>query len=538
LVFAPTGRDAPLACQVLGEAGILSRICTDLEDLRQEISHGAGAVVLTEETLDVRGIGALAEVFSKQLPWSDLPVLVFSSRESKADALTPAMRRLGSLVNLVLLDRPTRKISLVSAALSALRARARQYEVRDLLLRLETGVRDRDRFLAVLGHELRNPLSAILSSVQLIERLGAKALDREEAVILRQTRILSRLVDDLLDVSRVTSGKIALESAPVDIKKLLERCVQAQTISAAERRIEFSVDLEQGLAAQGDPVRLEQVFNNLLTNAVKYTPAGGRVRVTLARRGGNAEVRVQDTGVGIAPEVLPHVFDMFTQADDTLDRSQGGLGIGLTLVKSLVGLHGGSVAAESPGRGEGSTFIVRLPAMSSRARPATARSETPASPTPREILLVEDNPDVREGLKLLLEEAGHSVDVAADGIEALERIAERRPSLALLDIGLPRLDGYSLARRMREALGPSVYLVALTGYGLPEDRHRAMEAGFDAHLAKPITLDSLLALLARAEPARTEPIRADQRDGVPAVAEGVAPGPRRASGRSAQRSRT
>jgi signal transduction histidine kinase/CheY-like chemotaxis protein len=495
-------------------------------------------VVLTEETLDPRGLGELAEVFSKQLPWSDLPVLVFSSREKKADALTPAMLRLGSLVNLVLLDRPTRKISLVSAALSALRARARQYEVRDLLLQLETAVRDRDRFLAVLGHELRNPLSAILSSVQLIERLGAKAVAREQAVILRQTRLLSRLVDDLLDVSRVTSGKIALESAAVDLRRLLERCVQAQTLNAADRRIEISIDLEQGLTAQGDPVRLEQVFNNLLTNAVKYTPAGGRVRVTLARRGGDAEVRVQDTGVGIAPEVLPHVFDMFTQADDTLDRSQGGLGIGLTLVRSLVELHGGSVAAESPGRGEGSTFIVRLPAVRTRARPAAARSESPASPAPREILLVEDNADVREGLKLLLEEAGHSVDVAGDGIEALERIAERRPSLALLDIGLPRLDGYSLARRMREALGGSVYLVALTGYGLPEDRHRAMEAGFDAHLAKPITLDSLLALLARAEPTRAGPIRADRPAGVPSVGEAVGAEPRRASGRSAPRPRT
>ncbi len=496
LVFAPTGRDAALAARVLRTAGIRSQPCEDLEDLRIEMRQGAGAVLLTEEALTAGTMDQLVEIFSSQLPWSDLPVLVFSSRGSQGETLPLATRRLGAAANVILLDRPTRKVTLVSAVRSALRARGRQYEVRDLLLQLERGVRDRDRFLAMLGHELRNPLGAILSSVQLIERQGARALARESAVIHRQTCLLSRLVDDLLDVSRVTSGKIALERVAVDLRTLVARCVQAQAVTASARRIELAVEPGDDPVARGDPVRLEQVLNNLLTNAIKYTPAGGRVRVSLARKDSQAEIRVQDTGVGIAPEVLPRVFDMFTQADDTLDRAQGGLGIGLTLVRSLVELHGGSVHAESAGRGEGSTFVVRLPGGGGGSG-RSPRPQRPAQPAPRAILLVEDNADVRDGLRLLLEEVGHRVETAGDGVEGVQIALARRPAAALVDIGLPGLDGYAVARRIREALGGSIFLVALTGYGLPDDRRRALEAGFDAHLTKPITLDAILEALAR-----------------------------------------
>lgn len=501
LILAPLGRDAGLAGRVLEEAGIAARSCRDLDDLRLEFQNGAGAVVLTEEALTPKTIEELAEIFSKQLPWSDLPVLVFCGSEARAETIPFPVRRLAEIANVTLLDRPTRKVTLVSAVRAALRARHRQYQVRELLLQLELSVRERDQFLAMLSHELRNPLGAILTSVQLMEQKNPGALARERSVILRQTRLLSRLVDDLLDVARVTSGKIALERVRADVRQLVEHCVQAQSVTAAARRVELTFsDGASAFSVEGDPLRLEQIVNNLLTNALKYTPSGGHVAVGLSTDGSYGEIRVQDTGVGIDPEVLPSIFELFTQAPSTLDRAQGGLGIGLTLVRSLVRLHGGTVRAESLGRGEGSTFVVRLPLASpgEAASPTLAQS---ALPRTRRILIVEDNSDVREGLRLLLEDVGHEVRTAEDGLQGVESAVRHRPEIALVDIGLPRLDGYEVARRAREALGKDIFLVALTGYGLPEDRRRAFESGFDAHLTKPITLSAIQDLLARSFPA-------------------------------------
>jgi signal transduction histidine kinase/CheY-like chemotaxis protein len=501
LVLAPTGRDAGLAARVLEEAGMPTKACPSIADLRQELLGGAGAIVLTEEALTPEGVDDLAEIFSGQLPWSDLPVLVFCATETRSETVTFTVRRLGEFANVTLLDRPTRKVTLISAVRAALRARHRQYEVRDLLLELERGVRDRDQFLAMLGHELRNPLGAILASVQLMERRDENAFAPERRVIQRQTRLLSRLVDDLLDVSRVTSGKITLERGPVDLRELVERCVQGQTVTALDRKIDigFSSDGKVSVV-KADSVRLEQVVNNLLTNALKYTPPGGRVRVRLTTDGPEAEIRVEDTGVGIDARVLPRVFDLFTQAPSALDRSQGGLGIGLTLVRSLVTLHQGSVRAESPGLGAGSTFVVRLPLDVEGADTTAPASPEPEHGQSRRILLVEDNPDVREALQELLEAAGHEIETAEDGVSAIERALTREPEVALVDIGLPGLDGYEVARRIRQKLGPRILLVALTGYGLPNDRMRALESGFDAHLTKPISLDALLALLGRYPP--------------------------------------
>jgi len=498
LLLAPTGRDALLARRVLAEAGIGAHICTNLEELQRGIREGAGAVLVTEDGLSVTAVAELAEVLANQPTWSNLPVLVFSGGEDKGEAVAHPIRRLVEVADVTLLDRPTRKVTLISAVQAALRARRRQYQVRDFLSQLEKSVRERDEFLAMLGHELRNPLGAILTSVQQMEQKDAKALARERTVIDRQTRLLSRLVDDLLDVSRVTSGKIALERVPVDVRELVERCVQGQAVTASSRRIDLTLSLEEiSLVIEGDPVRLEQIVNNILTNALKYTPSGGQVAVTLAADGPNAEIRVKDTGVGIDPDVLSRVFDLFTQAERTLDRAQGGLGIGLTLVRSLVALHGGTVRAESSGRGEGSTFVVRLPLAQHTFSRELREAPLEARQSARRILLVEDNSDVREGLKTLLEEEGHEVRTAGDGIEGVELALAHQPEVALVDIGLPRLDGYAVARSLREALGPHVLLVALTGYGLPEDRRRALESGFDAHLTKPVTLSAILELLAR-----------------------------------------
>jgi CheY-like chemotaxis protein len=252
----------------------------------------------------------------------------------------------------------------------------------------------------------------------------------------------------------------------------------------------------QPAVVAGDPVRLEQIVNNLVNNALKYTAAGGRVEIAIQGDPSEIELRVSDTGAGIEPEVLPRIFDLFAQADSTLDRSQGGLGIGLTLVRSLVELHGGSVRASSGGIGRGSTFTVQLPRGEGKPAVATeaVRSARPIAAR-RRVLLIEDNADVREGLRALLEEIGHCVIAAGDGEKGIEEAIANQPEVALVDIGLPRLDGYHVARRIRAALGDRIRLVALTGYGMPEDRRRAREAGFDDHLAKPATVAEIERLL-------------------------------------------
>jgi signal transduction histidine kinase/CheY-like chemotaxis protein len=495
LVLAPAGRDSPLACRVLADAGIESQAVSDVDALCGAIAEGPGTILLTQEALSPSAMGRLASALSDQPPWSDLPVVVFSNAEVREDYSRAGRRRLGALANVIFLDRPTRRVALLSAVRAALRARRRQYEVRDLLVELEHAVRDRDHFLAMLGHELRNPLGAILASVQLMEHKQTDAVVAERNVIERQTRLLSRLVDDLLDVSRVTSGKIALERARVDLHELVARAVSSHAAASRDGGIDLRLRAEESVLVDGDPVRLEQVVHNLVTNALKYTLPGGRVDVIVRRDGEEATIRVEDTGVGIDPEILPRIFDLFTQADETLDRAHGGLGIGLTLVRSLVELHGGTVQAESAGRGRGSTFVVRFRAAARGAPNERVQDAAPSLDSMR-ILLVEDNDDVRESLKSLLEEVGHRVTTAGDGLEGIERGVESRPDVALVDIGLPGVDGYGVARRLREALGREVLLVALTGYGLPEDRRRALEGGFDAHLTKPVTLRSVLRLLA------------------------------------------
>lgn len=506
LVLAPIRRDGALAAQVLHEAGIATAVSSSVQQLRAEMAEGAGAVLLTEEVLTPEAIEELSETFRNQLAWSDLPVLLFSGGAGRRDSLPPAIRKLAELVNITLLDRPTRKITLVSSVLAALRARRRQYEVRDLLMELEASVRQRDQFLAMLSHELRNPLASIVTAVALMRRRGPESPSLETEVIERQAALLSRLVDDLLDVSRVTLGKVALDPVPTDVREILERCVQSLAAAAQNRGLQTALLCEDGPApvVRGDPLRLEQIFNNLLTNAIKYTPPGGTVTVSLTSEGGMAQVRVSDTGVGIDADVMPRIFEPFTQASSTLDRAQGGLGIGLTLVRHLAHLHQGTVTAESEGRGKGSSFVVRLPispeppaptSLPVRTAPAAALRQV----SPRRILIIEDNHDLREGLKALLEDAGHEVFACADGEEGVDVALARKPDVLLIDIGLPKLDGYSVAAKVRAELDRRALLVAITGYGLPEDRRRALAAGFDDHLTKPVSVRAVLDVLDRSE---------------------------------------
>jgi CheY-like chemotaxis protein len=364
--------------------------------------------------------------------------------------------------------------------------------------------RSKDEFLAMLGHELRNPLSAITMAIELDSEGGAA---QYKAIVSRQARHLTRLVDDLLDVARVTSGKIILQRAPIDVTDLVRRTLLGMNAALTQQQLSFRAEFpEQALWVEGDAVRLEQIMVNLLNNAIKYTPARGHVEVRVLARAHEVELRVHDDGVGIAPEMLPRVFELFAQAEGTLDRAKGGMGIGLTLVQSLVRLHGGSIEAKSAGLGQGSTFVVRLPRAHNvvAMQPAGRTQDVArASGSSRKVLIIEDNDDSRELLASMLQRRGYKVSSAADGPTGVELARRSRPSAILVDIGLPGLDGYAVARELRPRLGRDVLMIAVTGYGQPEDKRRALEAGFDAHVTKPVELHRLELLLAR-EPARAQ----------------------------------
>jgi signal transduction histidine kinase/ActR/RegA family two-component response regulator len=358
--------------------------------------------------------------------------------------------------------------------------------------------RAKDEFLAMLGHELRNPLAAILNAALLVknQRRTPEQLEFAAGVIERQSQHLKRLIDDLLDVGRVMTGKIRLERSALDLGALARRV--AATLQTSGRLADRHLQVDAAPAwVDGDATRLEQVASNLIVNAATYTEPGGHIRVRVAREGAETVLEVSDDGRGIRPDALPRLFDLFFQADSTVDRSTGGLGIGLTLVKRLVELHGGSVRAASEGRGKGATFTVRLPETVAQSGAPSERAGLRA-PLAGTVLLVEDNSDARESLRMLLELEGHRVIAAPDGLLGLELLKRHRPPVAIVDIGLPGLDGYRFAMAARGELGHGVLLVALTGYGARSDERRAKDAGFDVHLAKPVGLGELAEALGRA----------------------------------------
>ena len=372
--------------------------------------------------------------------------------------------------------------------------------------RTEAELRESDRrkseFLAVLAHELRNPLAPLCNGLELI-RLGNPdlAADRTHAMMERQLGHLVRLVDDLLDLSRITKGKIELRRDTLDLAAAVGDAVESSRPGIEAAGHQLTVELPPvPVLVNGDRTRLAQVFSNLLNNSARYTERGGRIRIALERHGNDAVVTVADTGVGIPVDALPRIFDMFTQADRPLERALGGLGIGLSLVKGLVELHGGSVTARSDGAGKGSEFSVRLPApMSAPQGPVTGSTAGPANRTPHHrILVVDDNEDGAASLAGLLELRGHEVRIAHDGIEAIEVAGSFRPNVVLLDLGLPRLSGYDVCRRIREqSWGERMILIAQTGWGQDEDRRRTKEAGFDFHFVKPVDPAALEQLLAK-----------------------------------------
>jgi signal transduction histidine kinase len=360
--------------------------------------------------------------------------------------------------------------------------------------------RRKNEFLAMLGHELRNPLAPIATALDLMEMKGETTLVRERDVIRRQVTHLTRLIDDLLDVARITRGKISLARETVELAMVLARASEmvGPLLGKRKQRLDIQQPTESVLV-DADATRLAQVFQNLLTNASKYSDPGATIRVVATVHEDTVVIDVHDRGIGIPADLLPHLFDLFVQGERTLDRSEGGLGIGLTIARSLVELHGGAIRVESGGAGQGSTFSVTLP-RSMRARVSTDRIHAlphpRATPTGARVLVVDDNIDAALMLRELLTALGHTLEVAHDGASALQVAATFEPDIAVLDIGLPVMNGYELARRLRERLGPErLRLIALSGYGQEADRARAKAVGFDHHLIKPVDIDALLNLL-------------------------------------------
>jgi signal transduction histidine kinase/ActR/RegA family two-component response regulator len=511
LVVAPTGRDAEMICRQLGAAGLRCFACEDIAELCGKIDDGVGAIVITEEALSMETIHQLTVALSAQPAWSEIPLIVLTGASS-LETKPRAFDMLGRRTNVTLVDRPVRIKSLISAAQSALRARDRQYEVRDLMSQLEERIRERDRFLAVLGHELRNPLGAILLASQMTGDDGR--LDREHAELIeRQARHLTRLVNDLLDLSRVAAGKIVLKRQNVDLRAITAQSIRVMQPAAERQDIELNlVQPEEPLMIHADPVRVEQIVTNILSNAIKYTPEEGHVTVVVSKDDKNALIRVTDDGVGIAPERIGGIFELFAQAENAIGRAEGGMGIGLALVRNLVQLHEGSVEAKSDGVGHGSEFVVQLPLATEESK-AEAITRAPSvtagelQSVGRRIVIVEDNADVRELLALKLKRLGHSVDAAPDGVEGLQRLVDVKPDLALIDLGLPGIDGYEVAKKAREQLGQGIVLVAVSGFGQPEDKRRALESGFDDHITKPADVKDIESLLLKFPSKNTPEVR-------------------------------
>jgi signal transduction histidine kinase/CheY-like chemotaxis protein len=535
LVVAPVGRDAALACAALREHGIAAEECAGVEELCRELARGAGAAFITREALTEAGALSLAATLGAQAPWSDLPLIVLARSGAAALDTLSALDALGETGNVTFIERPAHIVTILSVVRSALRARLRQYEVRDhldalarareereLLLRSEQEARRnaeansrlKDEFLATVSHELRTPLTAILGWAQLLRRgvpdqqVAAHALE----VIERNGQAQLHLVEDLLDVSRIISGKLLLDVRPVDLAAVVRATLEAARPAAESKGIELrpALDAEAGAVA-GDADRLQQIVWNLVNNAVKFTPPGGRVEVRLSRAAPGVEIAVSDTGIGIEPKFLPHVFDRFRQADSATTRTYGGLGLGLAIVRQLVELHGGEVSVQSAGAARGATFTVRLPPASAPAQaPPTASGRGDAIQTSDEaldceslngvrVLVVDDEPDARELFARTLSGCGAQALTVGSAAEALAAIERERPDVLLADIGMPGEDGYALIGKVRglpPERGGRTPAAALTAYAHAEDRVRALRAGFQIHLPKPVKPAELVAAIA------------------------------------------
>jgi signal transduction histidine kinase len=498
LVLAPSGKDAALICAALQRAGIAAQACAACAELVEQLQTGAGAVVLAEEAVvQTPALRELQQHIDAQPSWSDLPVVLLGKPGPPSRVALDTSRRLG---NVTLVERPVPIATLVGVVRTALRTRERQYLARSADQR-------KDTFLATLAHELRNPLAPLSNALHLLERGDAEPDVRSWSlgVMRRQIQQLTRLVDDLLDVARITQGKVALRRSRIDARDVIRNAIEISSplIDSMRHVLQAQVP-DQPLPLDADPVRLAQCLSNLLNNAAKYTPAGGRIELQARVDAGRLEIVVRDDGMGIPAQALAGLFDIFSQVRPGRVQEQGGLGIGLSIVKTFVEMHGGEVEAHSAGEQRGSSFVVRLPlAPSGDAMLASAPAAAAggAETRPCRILVVDDNVDSADSLSLLLTACGHQVTKAYDGNAGLAAAQASPPDLAILDLGLPDIDGFELALQLHQrAATEHTVLVALSGWGQDVDRRRSAAAGFSHHLIKPadpaIVLDLIRAAAA------------------------------------------
>ena len=506
LVLMPTGRDAALVCATLEKAGIFAEPCVDTDDLTEKLDAGAGAVLLAEEALKKDTLELLAETFAAQPVWSDLPIVLFAGNAKNSEMLAATV---GTQFNATIVERPIRIPILISAVRGALRARERQYQSRNLLNQLEESDHQKDLFLATLSHELRTPLNSILGWIRLLRNNTEKSdLKHGLEVIERNARTQSEIISDILFVSRIITGKLDLDLEPIELVPVLQAAIEVVLPSIEEKEIRLNTIFDPSIKQiNGDDDRLKQVFWNILSNAVKFTPHGGHIDVSAQITGANVKIEISDSGQGIEPEFLPFIFERFRQADSTYTRNVGGLGLGLAIVRHLVKIHGGEVSVRSEGINRGTTFTVILPLLEMR-QTVSANGNNASEPAqfldsndlPKDlrVLLVEDNDDSREMLKFLFAQQNLEVIAVASVAAALEAFDKRPPDILISDIGMPGEDGYSLIRKIRQLApekGGLVPAIALTGYASTQDRDLAIESGFQEHFSKPIDIDRLVELV-------------------------------------------
>jgi signal transduction histidine kinase len=501
LVFTPNAADADLATGFLAEYSIASTAVRATGELTAELPADVGCLVFVEEALLGPDSESLRALLDAQPAWSDLPLVLVTSHAAAMPGLLE--HSFPGASNVTLLERPLNPLSLVSAVRMAIRARGRQLEVRELLRQREDDVRRRDDFLAMLAHELRNPLAPMRNAVWLQKQIGVQdpLLTKTREILDRQVTHMSRLVDDLLDVARLERGKVRLALQPINLNSAILAAVDACQPMIRERshNVETTLD-KKPLYVQADPVRLEQLLSNVLVNACKFTPPGGRIELTTYARGNTAIATITDNGIGMQPEQVESLFAPFVQGESSLARSGGGLGIGLSIARVIAELHGGKIVARSEGRDKGALFELSLPLSEPPAVATAGTAEGTVAGPAKRILVIEDNDDIRESLSLVLRSWGHDVVLSRSGDEGLALALAIRPDVALIDIGLPDMNGYEVALQLREQTREwrtGIRLIAMTGYGTPADRARTADVGFAEHLVKPVDPDVLKPLLAR-----------------------------------------
>lgn len=530
LVLAPTLRDANVTHEALKKQMLRSVVCRNIDELLREAESGIATILMTDESFRDPSLGTLLRFIIEQPGWSDLPVVLLLHGSAKAAPTADIVRLLG---NVTLLERPAPMRTVTSAVKVAVRSRMRQYLIRDQIEQLraadeekqhllrreqeargeaERASRLKDEFLATLSHELRTPLSAILGWSHVLMRSNATADSLYEglAAIERNARSQAALIADLLDMSRIMLGKVRISTRSIDLYEVIRAAIESVRPSADAKNVQLAFSCNQRIdPINGDPNRLQQVVWNLLTNAVKFTPTGGHVLVRLMQFADATEFSVADSGKGIDPAFLPHVFERFRQADSSTTRAHGGLGLGLAIVKQLVEMHGGTVSVASPGEGRGSTFVVQLPRVGpiaqsdqehdghmdeSSRKPTSLRPE--ATLDGLRVLVVDDEPDARRLIELVLADAHAEVVTVASADEALMRLKEFNPEVIVSDIGMPQQDGYELLSNIR-ARGIGAPAIALTAFARTEDRARSLQAGFQEHMNKPVEPRELLKSVAR-----------------------------------------